>query len=61
MCDSLSNKEGGSEVLHIYGLKTYFFTDAGVVRAVDGVDLSIHREEILGIVGESGCGKSIMA
>jgi len=64
MYDSVSNKDRGSEVLHtleIYGLKTYFFTEAGVVRAVDGVDLSIHREEILGIVGESGCGKSMMA
>ena len=64
MCDSVSNESGGSKVPHlldIYGLKTYFFTDAGVVRAVDGVDLSVHSKEILGIVGESGCGKTMMA
>lgn len=48
-------------LLEIYGLKTYFFTYAGVVRAVDGVDLSVYNREILGVVGESGCGKSMMA
>lgn len=46
-------------ILEIKGLKTYFFTEAGIVRAVDGVDLVVKRGEVLGIVGESGCGKSV--
>ena len=40
-------------------LKTYFFTEDGVVKAVDGVDLKVKRGETLGLVGESGCGKSV--
>jgi oligopeptide/dipeptide ABC transporter ATP-binding protein len=46
-------------ILEISGLKTYFFTRDGVVRAVDGVDLTVGKGEILGLVGESGCGKSV--
>jgi oligopeptide/dipeptide ABC transporter ATP-binding protein len=46
-------------ILEIKGLKTYFFTEAGIVRAVDGVDLTVKRGEVLGLVGESGCGKSV--
>ncbi|MBE0698785.1 MAG: ATP-binding cassette domain-containing protein [Anaerolineaceae bacterium] len=48
-------------LVEIKGLRTYFHLAEGVVRAVDGVDLTIHRKETLGIVGESGCGKSISA
>jgi peptide/nickel transport system ATP-binding protein len=48
-------------LLEVKGLKTHFFTDEGVVRAVDGVDLYINRGETLGVVGESGCGKSVTA
>ncbi|MDE2800184.1 MAG: ABC transporter ATP-binding protein [Gemmatimonadota bacterium] len=48
-------------LLDIRDLKTYFHTDDGVVRAVDGVSLSIAPQKTLGVVGESGCGKSITA
>ncbi|MBA2277311.1 MAG: ABC transporter ATP-binding protein [Chloroflexia bacterium] len=48
-------------LLEIKGLKTHFFLDEGVVKAVNGVDLSIRRGRTLCIVGESGCGKSITA
>jgi peptide/nickel transport system ATP-binding protein len=48
-------------LLEVKGLKTHFFTDEGVVRAVDGIDLTIHKGETLGVVGESGCGKSVTA
>ena len=48
-------------LLEIRGLKTYFFLDQGLVKAVDGVDLSVPRGQTIGIVGESGCGKSITA
>lgn len=46
-------------VLEIQQLKLHFFTDQGVVKAVDGVDLAINEGEIVGLVGESGCGKSV--
>ncbi|MEO8716723.1 MAG: ABC transporter ATP-binding protein [Burkholderiales bacterium] len=48
-------------LLEIRGLKTWFKTDAGDVHAVDGVDLAIDPGETLGVVGESGCGKSVTA
>ena len=46
-------------LLEIKNLKTYFFTEDGVVKAVDGVDLVVYPGEVLGLVGESGCGKSV--
>lgn len=46
-------------ILEVKGLKTQFFTDAGVVRAVDGIDFDVKAGEVVGIVGESGCGKSV--
>lgn len=48
-------------VLEIVDLKTHFFTNEGVVRAVDGVTMSLERGKTLAVVGESGCGKSITA
>ena len=51
----------GQRLLEIRGLKTHFATDEGMVHAVDGVDLAIDRGETLGVVGESGCGKSVTA
>ncbi|MCX7694271.1 MAG: ABC transporter ATP-binding protein [Caloramator sp.] len=49
------------ELLSIKNLKTYFYTEDGVIKAVDDVSLSIREGETLGVVGESGCGKSITA
>jgi oligopeptide/dipeptide ABC transporter ATP-binding protein len=46
-------------LLEVKGLKTYFYTEDGTVRAVDGVDFEVHPGEIVGLVGESGCGKSV--
>ena len=48
-------------LVEIRNLRTHFFLAEGVVRAVDGVDLDIKRKKTMGIVGESGCGKSIMS
>ena len=48
-------------ILEIKDLKTYFFLDSGTVRAVDGVNLKLDRNTTLGLVGESGCGKSVTA
>lgn len=46
-------------LLEVKDLKTYFYTDAGIGKAVDGVSFSVDRGKVLGIVGESGCGKSV--
>jgi oligopeptide/dipeptide ABC transporter ATP-binding protein len=46
-------------LLDVRNLKTYFYTEDGVVKAVDGVDFVVGRGEVLGLVGESGCGKSV--
>jgi peptide/nickel transport system ATP-binding protein len=48
-------------LLEIKGLKTHFATDDGILRAVDGVDLTINKGETLCVVGESGCGKTVTA
>ncbi|RLF93004.1 ABC transporter ATP-binding protein, partial [Thermococci archaeon] len=49
------------KLLEVSELKTHFFTDDGVVKAVDGVSFSIKEGETFGLVGESGCGKSVTA
>ena len=50
-----------NDLLEIKNLKTHFFLDEGTVKAVEGADLSIKRGGTLGVVGESGCGKSVMS
>ena len=47
------------KILEVKNLKTYFRTDAGLTKAVNDVSFSVERGKTLGIVGESGCGKSI--
>jgi oligopeptide/dipeptide ABC transporter ATP-binding protein len=57
----MGGNNGNTEerILEVQGLKTYFYTEDGVVKAVDGVDFHVKRGEVLGLVGESGCGKSV--
>jgi oligopeptide/dipeptide ABC transporter ATP-binding protein len=50
---------GDNVLLDIKNLRTQFFTEDGVVRAVDGIDFNVRRGEVVGLVGESGCGKSV--
>ncbi len=52
-------REEPRNLLEVFRLRTYFFTEDGIVKAVDGVDFSIKPGEVLGLVGESGCGKSV--
>jgi oligopeptide/dipeptide ABC transporter ATP-binding protein len=59
MSQSATSKNG--ILLEIQDLQTHFVTDAGTVRAVDGVSLTVRKGETLGVVGESGCGKSVTA
>jgi len=53
---SSNNKQ---PLLDVQNLKTYFYTEDGIVKAVDGVDISVYPGEVMGLVGESGCGKSV--
>lgn len=53
--------EGPELLLEVKGLKTYFFLDEGTVKAVEGADFALQRGGTLGIVGESGCGKTVTA
>jgi ABC-type dipeptide/oligopeptide/nickel transport system ATPase component len=48
-------------ILEVNDLKTYFYTREGVVQAVDGITFTVEKGQTLGIVGESGCGKSVTA
>lgn len=56
-----ASAHAASPILEIKNLKTYFFLENCTVRAVDGVDLTLSRKTTLGLVGESGCGKSVTA
>ncbi|MHA1511087.1 MAG: ATP-binding cassette domain-containing protein, partial [Promethearchaeota archaeon] len=60
---SVLNEEEKSKevVLDVQNLTTYFYTDEGIVRAVEGVSFKIFKNDILGLVGETGCGKSVTA
>ncbi|MGK2851830.1 MAG: ABC transporter ATP-binding protein [Candidatus Limnocylindrales bacterium] len=53
------HERGERPLLEVKGLRTSFYTRDGVVRAVDGIDFTVDRGEIMGLVGESGCGKSV--
>jgi peptide/nickel transport system ATP-binding protein/oligopeptide transport system ATP-binding protein len=55
------NERNDDILLSLEDVRTYFFTDAGIVPSVDGVSYAIRRGETLGVVGESGCGKSVTA
>ena len=54
-----ANRDAEDTILELKGLKTYFFLERGIVKAVDGVDVAVGRRKTLGVVGESGCGKSV--
>src|SRR5512136_1649413 len=51
----------GELLIAVKDLKTHFFLDEGTARAVDGIDFNLWRGQTLGVVGESGCGKSVTA
>ena len=56
------NPTESSEILvELRNLRTHFFTDMGVAKSVDGVSYAVRRGKTLGVVGESGCGKSVTA
>lgn len=57
----ISREMESKNILDIHNLKTYFYTEDGIVKAVDDVSLSIKKNEVHGLVGESGCGKSTVA
>src|SRR5512133_3010580 len=59
MSDGIKKERSGRVLLDVKGLKTYFYTDDGVVQAVNGVDFTIREGEVMGLVGESGSGKSV--
>jgi peptide/nickel transport system ATP-binding protein len=61
MDDSQAKIGDSDKLLKVMKLKTYFYTEEGIVKAVDGVTFNIFKDEVLGLVGETGCGKSVTA
>ncbi|MHA2048647.1 MAG: ABC transporter ATP-binding protein [Promethearchaeota archaeon] len=59
--DAELSKPGRTHLLEMRNVKTYFFTEEGIVKAVDGVSFDMYEDETLGLVGETGCGKSVTA
>ncbi|MEZ4859943.1 MAG: ABC transporter ATP-binding protein [Caldilineaceae bacterium] len=61
--EAAQSKRAGTEqpILEIKNLHTYFFLEKGIIKAVNGVNLTLQRQATLGVVGESGCGKSVTA
>ena len=55
----LTQMKNDDNILEIEDLRTYFFTDAGVAKSVDGVSFEVPKKSVVGVVGESGCGKSV--
>ena len=55
----MTEQKSKQPLLEVKSLKTYFYTEDGVVKAVDGVDFYVNPGEVMGLVGESGCGKSV--
>ncbi len=55
----MTDQKTKQPLLEVKALKTYFYTEDGVVKAVDGVDFYVNPGEVMGLVGESGCGKSV--
>src|SRR5579872_2225965 len=61
MLESQTQLTKGDPALEVKDLRVVFNTYAGVVKALDGINLKVYRREVLGLVGESGCGKSVTA
>ena len=59
--DNLTKNETEGKLIQIKNLKTYFYTEEGIVKAVDGASFDIYEDEVMGLVGETGCGKSVTA
>ncbi len=57
----IETNDNSKILLEVKNLKTYFYTEEGIVKAVDGVSFELYEDEVLGLVGETGCGKSVTA
>jgi peptide/nickel transport system ATP-binding protein len=59
--DDTPESQSNEKLIQIKNLKTYFYTEEGIVKAVDGLSFDIYEDEVIGLVGETGCGKSVTA